>query len=461
MAESNVTAHRRIRKYDKSHAQIILRVREYFEKEKTAGKRIDVQHVVARTAAATGANQNIIVKIRTQEDVNNWEYAAGAALKYNSCRLVPENYKALIRRVLRELYSEKKKVPTIDMIFQRLARTTAADVQDLNIFAGETILPLDSSIWLWSRATLHRFMVSNGFVHGERVSHYEYTKNREDVVRMRSDYLQWVQKYRNEGYRVYYQDETWVFKNMTCTKIWRNTEEEEMEDIFKVPSGRGERSILSHIGCADTGLLSNCLLLFRGQKSNKDSDYHSEMNWDVFSSWCENTVFPEIKKTNAKSVVVLDRATYHTVLDDDDRYPVTSWNKSRLISAIDRWGGAPDDWVLTWKRKMKKASLLEQARAMYPAPKYKIQKIADKFETEDFSIKILFLPVAHPELNPIEMVWGKVKRNVASRNMTFQLSAVEEETRHQISLVMKEDFSKYYQHAMKEEQKYICINSSD
>ena len=49
-------------------------------------------------------------------------------------------------------------------------------------------------------------------------------------------------------------------------------------------------------------------------------------------------------------------------------------------------------------------------------PTYKIQKIATKFNEGDFQIKILFLPFARPELNAIEMVWLKIKREVATKN---------------------------------------------
>ena len=51
-----------------------------------------------------------------------------------------------------------------------------------------------------------------------------------------------------------------------------------------------------------------------------------------------------------------------------------------------------------------KMQLLDYARRIYPRPKYRIQKIADKFEKDAFYIKLLFLRVSHPELNPIEMV---------------------------------------------------------
>ena len=42
-----------------------------------------------------------------------------------------------------------------------------------------------------------------------------------------------------------------------------------------------------------------------------------------------------------------------------------------------------------------------------------------------FLYQILFLPVAHPELNPIEMIWGCMKREVAKSNFDFKLAALE------------------------------------
>ena len=141
---------------------------------------------------------------------------------------------------------------------------------------------------------------------------------------MRDDYLDWVTKNREEGRRIYYQDETWVFKNMTCAKVWKYIVGESTAATFTVPSERVERSILSQIGCAETGLLNECSLLFRGSKSNKNSDYHSEIKWNVFSHWCETTVFPKIAARGKSSLIVQDRATYHSVLDDEDRKPVTS-----------------------------------------------------------------------------------------------------------------------------------------
>ena len=76
------------------------------------------------------------------------------------------------------------------------------------------------------------------------------------------------------------------------------------------------------------------------------------------------------------------------------------------------------------EKKKSKAQLLECAKSIYPAPKYKIQKIADTFANGEFEINVIFMPVAHPELNPIELVWSSIKRYVSTRNHKYRLSDV-------------------------------------
>ena len=129
-------------------------------------------------------------------------------------------------------------------------------------------------------------------------------------------------------------------------------------------------------------------------------------------------------------------------MDDEDRFTTTSWNKKRVQDSIVRWRGPDERWPLNWKEKKTRAQFLTEARRIYPLPKYKIQKIAYEFETERFSIKILFLFVAHPELNPIEMVWGRVRGNVDRRNLKFRLKDVEAKTKEQIGLITAEFFKK-------------------
>ena len=173
-----------------------------------------------------------------------------------------------------------------------------------------------------------------GFVYDDRLTRYEHTKMRLDIIKMRDDYLERIEKYRKGGRRIYFQDETWVFENMRSGKVWKDIAGKSTNGCFNVQSGKRERYTLSHIGYAETGLLDQCMILFRGSKSNKSADYHTELNWDVFSHCCETKLFLSIAATCVKSVVVLDRATYHTTLDEQDKRPAFSWNKPWLLEAI-------------------------------------------------------------------------------------------------------------------------------
>ena len=161
----------------------------------------------------------------------------------------------------------KNKVLTLNTIYQKILEVTVEDVEHLSLFTGADIHTPDSKVWVWSRSTLYRFMRSIGFIYGDRMSHYEHTKEREDIVKMRDDYLDWIEQYCKESYIIYYKEETWIFKNMTCAKVWKDIFGDATTDTYQIPIRKGESSILCHIGCTETGLLDQSLLLFRGSKS--------------------------------------------------------------------------------------------------------------------------------------------------------------------------------------------------
>lgn len=289
--------YRRVRKVERSQAEVILRVRRFFEEEKSRGKSINLNSLLDRTAEATGFSRAIIAKIKTEEDIENWKYEDGEPIKYRTESQVPDNFIALVRYAVREVILEKSVNLTIDSVLKKLQSLSFGDVEQLYLFEDYEIPDSEEVAWKWSRATLHRFMTKHGFIHDDQISHYEHTKSRSDVVSMRDDYLEWINKYRELGYNIFYQDETWVSKNMAPKKIWKDTEGNSTAQQPRKPSGSGERSILSHVCSETTGLLEGCLLLFRGSKSNSNADYHTEMNWEVFSHWCETKVFPAIAKT--------------------------------------------------------------------------------------------------------------------------------------------------------------------
>ena len=105
--------------------------------------------------------------------------------------------------------------------------------------------------------------------------------------------MRWI----NEGYIV---QKLGQDKNITSA---RQAFMEGLPTGIKVPSGKGKRLIIVHIGSED-GFLKG-LLTFQ---SFNTGDYHEDMNSNVFEDY-----FGEIiKYLPADSVVVMDNASYHS-----------------------------------------------------------------------------------------------------------------------------------------------------
>ena len=142
------------------------------------------------------------------------------------------------------------------------------------------------------------------YSYGNRRSHYAELKESTNIANQRIKYIKKVKQYHKEGRQIFYQDETWITKNMTASKVWLD---ENGKGGLKVPPGKGKWSIVSHVGSA-SGFVNGAKLIFRGKKALKDSNYHTEMNAEVFLHWLRHSVFPSLPNN---SVLVIDRATYH------------------------------------------------------------------------------------------------------------------------------------------------------
>ena len=63
------------------------------------------------------------------------------------------------------------------------------------------------------------------------------------------------------------------------------------------------------------------------------------MNWEVFSDWMKEKVFPTLP---AGSVIVLDRATYHMVLTENSKPASSNMTKQQFA-----------EWLVKHKIKVK------------------------------------------------------------------------------------------------------------
>ena len=96
-----------------------------------------------------------------------------------------------------------------------------------------------------------------------------------------------------------------------------------------------------------------------------------------------------------------------------------------------------------------KVDLLKKIKDAKPTKQFETDVIA-----ENFTHKVLRLPVALPELNPIELAWSVVKGCVAKHNQKFTLKEVEALVPEAISTVTLAMWSKFCDHTKKVEEEY-------
>ncbi|KAF1333717.1 hypothetical protein FI667_g2536, partial [Globisporangium splendens] len=409
-------------------AKAINDVRSFFEKEAKAKKAHKLMAPVERTAACFDVSTRSVLRVRDRlGDGDEYPDIDERARDMN----VPDEFIPIVRQVIMDMYTAKEHVTL---------NTLLAKLQDQSITTRSTT-------WKWSRATLHRFLTAKmRYSYGQRRSHYDNLKEDVFVAAQRVRYIKRMREFRDQGRPIFYQDETWVNRNMSPTLVCLD---EEDKGGIKVPSGKGERSIVCHIG-GETGFVHGAELVFRGKKSLKDSDYHTEMNANVFLDWMEKKVLPNVPRG---SVLVLDRATYHTTLTPESRPARSDFRKTEFAEWLAQknvqyngFSTAADFMTLT------RVELLSLCKQNKPRPIYEVSILAQRFECE-----IILLPVAHPELNPIEMVWSGLKWFVARNNRDFSLAKVAELTRTYLRSFNQSQWVKNVAHCIEVENKYLLV----
>ena len=119
MADFNDQQRRNVPAYDSLDTEIVLRVRQFFENEKREHRRINLNNVIERTAAAAGVSKNIICRVRTIEDVKDWKKKSGDHVHVRREPQIPSNFASVGRHIIREKCLERTSVSTLDSILDR------------------------------------------------------------------------------------------------------------------------------------------------------------------------------------------------------------------------------------------------------------------------------------------------------------------------------------------------------
>lgn len=205
-----------------------------------------------------------------------------------------------------------------------------------------------------------------------------------------------------------------------------------------IPSSKGQRLIIAHAGSRQHGLIQNAELIFLS-KSIDNRDYHSEMNGHIFRHWIENSVLPSLDRP---SCLIMDNAAYHNIVALEDKVPTSSSTKD----AIKIWLTKEHIQFNNMYLKPELLSLVKQKQ------RTKIFQI-DKIIQEHGHIS-LRLPPYHAHLNPIELIWAKLKGQVADENTTFKICDVKTLANLALLNIDKDYWAKCEDHVLKQEEEY-------
>lgn len=394
--------------------RVIYNVLKYF-KESDLSATMD--SIVLKTATACGVSERTVYGILSeQKETNTIKSPVKKRARLSLIDKFDELDKCAIRRKVHSIYLNKD-YPTLDKIM--------------------ALCEADEDVPKFKRTTLHKIIHDLGFAFDKQDSR-ALLMEREDIILWRRKYLRKIKEHRNANKPIYFLDETWVNAGHVKSKAWldttikdkRHANRDGLSTGPKVPTGKGKRLIVLHIG-SDKGFVDGGSLVF---ESKSTKDYHEEMDGDKFFEWFKNI----IPKLEPGSVVVMDNAPYHSV--KLEKIPVKGWNKQKIIDWLQSKGVSMDNSYL-------KKELLEKAAEI--APQYDRYLIDETAKSN--GIEILRLPPYHCKLNPIELVWAQIKNYIAANNSTFKMTDVKNLFYDAIKLVKADQWKKCCEHVIKEE----------
>ena len=256
------------------------------------------------------------------------------------------------------------------------------------------------------------------------------------------EYASALQEEMNGTAVVVYMDESFIYGHHSHKKGWFHPNNRDV-----IGDGDGKRLIILH-AMTDNGLLavpdeiaSNWLnepaltaeLVFEEvlEDGQDESNYHNTINGAKFTAWIRNRLLPTFNKMypGKKMFLVLDNASYHKPRDDSWISASKAMNKHELVhqlldmgvSELTTVGKSPHivpshrfEAELGAGGPSKDDLLAAVQKWLDEHPDYNRTVIEQLFD--DAGHALIYTPPFCPEVQPIELLWAKVKRYVADRS---------------------------------------------
>ncbi|GJQ79682.1 hypothetical protein Trydic_g20622 [Trypoxylus dichotomus] len=388
--------------------EIVWNVYNYFRERRHEG---DILTIVSK---ATGISRSSVSRIAAEGRTMAPFETPKPAVKPSRKSTVGNFGEEAIRRIIHDFHVTHKRSPTIKDVYQ--------EVKNIRELA-----------FLGAKSSFRRLLLKLGYSWRNIADHRKVLMEKYEIRQLRCAYIRQINNYRTEGRPIIYIDETYIDARHTIPFEWVT----ESEKDKKCPTSKGKRLVVMHAG-SDEGFLNGALLIFKsGQKG--DNNHHDDMNFDNYKRWLETLLIPNLP---AHSVLVIDNASHHNVLSV--KHPTFTSCTAEMTLWLDSRNIAYD-------RNYTKAELCAVIkRNKPPYTQYEINAILARH-----GHTVLRLPPRHPELNPIERIWGIVKNRVALKNVTRKLEDVERIAREEFAMVTVDEWRSICADVRTIEQEYI------
>jgi transposase len=263
---------------------------------------------------------------------------------------------------------------------------------------------------------------------------------------------------------VVYVDESYIHAHHASKKGWFHPSNRDV-----IGDGDGKRLIILH-AMTDSGLLavpdeiaSNWLsepaltaeLVFEEvlEDGQDDSDYHNTITGAKFVAWLRNRLLPTFGELypSKKMILVLDNASYHKPRDETWISAAKAQNKHELVHQLMDLGVTQLTTVGDSPRVVPAHRFEAAVSAGGPSKEdllAAVQKWLDEHPNHNRTVveqllsdaghSLVYTPPFCPEVQPIELLWAKLKRFVAARSThNRSLTAARQQTEQGFEQISK------------------------
>ena len=352
---------------------------ESFERNKADGSVIVVEDPYAVTSSYIGVSRttvaNIVKSVRERGRVPQLRFPGNR----NQMTAIPVSTEARIREFVFECHREGA-ICNAKHIAALLQDEFKLDMQD---------------------RTMRRHLARMGFVWSQTKKQTRSLRESSRVRQQRHDYLYEIRKNQRlpsaEQYQLVYLAESFLPHHYGAQFSWFSD-----GDFVERSAGKGRRWCFLH-ALMEEGLLVGALRMFEAKKSQGDS--HQQFDHQVFQQWFQEQLLPHLPK---RCLIVMDRCPFHMV--GKDSIIPQQMRKVELQEWLTQNG-------CVWEESWLKPRLIEEVEDK------RDKKTMVEIFAENKGHRVLFLPVHHPELNPIALVWNTAKGECArlfSKKTSFQ-----------------------------------------